>query len=130
MRIWNFIKRVVWRFIIYLRDFLEGTDKYLNGIGGGNYEVTVSARCGYYNLHNGNWFWRTCAGVIDFSFYPYQGWGHCEQARKGEKDRVHEEGPIIVLGIFLILTTIVCLILSIISYLYLLINKIINLFKR
>jgi hypothetical protein len=103
----------------YLMNLLEGADKFLNAFVGGNNEVTISARVGYYSQkYPDNWFWVTCRKMIDISFYPYQGWGHCVLASENETDKYFNEGGVLSSILLFVGTFIVCVILSIISYTY------------
>jgi hypothetical protein len=48
-------------------------------IGGGKF-VSISARIGYNYLNNKNIFWSACKWLVDFTFYPLDGKGHCVNA--------------------------------------------------
>ena len=125
MRKYGKLNWAIW----YLVEVLEGIDKLLNAVAGGNNEVTVSARCGHFLHKTGSKYWKCAAGMIDISFYPYQGWGHCELARNYEGDRFHREPELFGKVVFITGIFVVCVFLSIISYTYLLIKNLIDVFR-
>lgn len=72
----------VWQYMSHL--FLS-VDQFGNALAGGNSDNTISARVGYYNHHAYNssevpWYWKTLETIIDFTFKPVDGPGHCHEA--------------------------------------------------
>lgn len=70
----------------YLVNFFVSIDQLGNVIAGGNPDNTISSRVGFYNEHNTAsgektpWQWRFFQEVINFSFWPIDGKGHCHEA--------------------------------------------------
>ena len=69
--------------IKYIYRVLLGFDKLFNAIAGGNEEIAISARVGYYSMNEGR-YWRFLRSLINFSFYPVDGQYHCEKAAAKE----------------------------------------------
>jgi hypothetical protein len=101
----------------YLFNVLVGFDQLGNAVAGGNPDNTVSARVGYFaspeHISRVKGFWRFLEKVIDFTFMPVQGRGHCYVAWRDEKDEMDIEGTALarfVLGGFVLLfCPIICL---------------------
>ena len=96
-----------------------------NVIVGGNPEVTVSARLGYqsYRHHKNkkdDGFWWLCESIVDSTFEPIDGTGHCYSAfrwtetvfkiRKGQNLHINH-GPDFMLVALLFLVVTSCLII-------------------
>jgi len=88
----------------------------------GNEDCTVSATTGYfyYETQQDRKYWRSMRWMIDTAFYPFDGEKHCWQAYKSDPD---EEFEVRFKKLLWILTFFVCLIISLISYTYLLVSK-------
>ncbi|MCV6629138.1 MAG: hypothetical protein OIF50_04690 [Flavobacteriaceae bacterium] len=73
----------IWK---YFSNIFISIDQLGNVVAGGNPDNTISARVGYYNHHypfeQGKvpWHWRWFEHIIDFTFYPVDGKGHCHEA--------------------------------------------------
>lgn len=67
----------------YLYNLLVAIDQLGNAICAGNPDCTISARVGYSSIHVTGYkriFWKRLEQVIDFTFWPLQGKGHCQDA--------------------------------------------------
>lgn len=76
----------------YAKAVLVGIDQLGNAIAGGNPDCTISGRIGYYQEHARRpyvWYWNMLAFVVNLTFYPWDGPGHCAQAYEKEKDEDH-----------------------------------------
>ena len=60
---------------------LINLDRMLNAAVGGDYRATISGRIGYFALKKDTRYWNTLAAIVDFTFRPYEGRGHCENTR-------------------------------------------------
>lgn len=96
----------------YILRVLVSIDQLGNTIAGGNPDVTISARTGYFaNIKKTRLrlWWRCMETIIDFAFRPIDGPDHCLRAyRADEQEGNHREGNDIaraVLGIFIILAS-------------------------
>ena len=103
----------------YILRVLISIDQLGNTIAGGNPDVTISARTGYFaNVEKTNLriWWRCMEAIIDFAFYPIDGPRHCYKAYKSdEEEGRHREGSDIaraILGIIIILASIPIAILT------------------
>jgi len=78
----------------YIVNMFYFVDILMNALTGGNGTITVSARTGFYDRHKparhaySRWFWDKAARIINFTFYPMDGPGHCEQAYVWARDNV------------------------------------------
>jgi hypothetical protein len=69
---------------------------------GGNEDCTISATTGHYQRTKWSWYWEMMRWIIDWTFYPVDGKGHCEQAYKKDIDEKFREGyklPLFVLTV-------------------------------
>lgn len=75
----------------YIYNVFVGVDQLANALAGGNPDGTVSARCGYNSKHRGGRYWPTLEAIIDYTFLPLDGPGHCWQAWEGDnEDRYYD----------------------------------------
>jgi hypothetical protein len=91
----------------YWLNVLIAIDQLGNAIAGGNPDNTISGRVGFFasDLHISKikGYWKGLERIIDFTFEPIQGPGHCFRAWQGEPDETDTEvtySTRIVLGIF------------------------------
>lgn len=96
----------------YILRVLVSIDQLGNTIAGGNPDVTISARTGYFaNIKKTGlrFWWRCMENIIDFAFKPIDGPNHCLRAyRADQQEGNHREGNDIaraLLGIFVILAS-------------------------
>ena len=71
----------------YIFNILVSIDQLGNAIAGGNPDNTISGRTGYFARHSlkcTRWYWKTLEFIIDFTFYPLDGFNHCLQAYQKE----------------------------------------------
>ena len=111
----------------YIVNLFYFADILVNTLAGGNHRVTVSARCGYNaeQFRNANnyktFFWSFCEKVIDFTFLPMDGKGHCRQAKEwtvaylrvleGDNDPDIYQGPAWVLYTLMVFIIASCIFL-------------------
>jgi len=91
----------------YWLNILLAIDQLGNAIADGNPDNTISARVGYFasNEHESKIkpYWKALERIIDFTFEPIQGPGHCHNAWLAEADETDTQGTYIariILGVF------------------------------
>lgn len=113
----------------YLKNIMVAVDQVGNALAGGNPDNTISGRTGYFAKYGKNyslWFWLSMQFIIDTTFYPFDGKGHCYQAYQKELDEQFYMTRKIALVLFALITVVSCLILIIPFYIIHLINVIRN----
>ena len=110
----------------YWLNVLISIDQLGNAIAGGNPDNTISGRVGFFasDLHQSKIkpYWKALERIIDFTFAPLQGPGHCRRAWLGEQDETDNEVTYItriILGIFVALG---CLLIGLVLRLAILIH--------
>jgi len=105
--------------IKYIYRVLLGFDKLFNAIAGGNEEIAISARVGYYSM-NGGKYWRFLRSLINFAFYPVDGQYHCEKSAANEinndGDIFHDAG-VIDFAVLTLIIFITCPLIASVLYL-------------
>ena len=108
----------------FLRNFFVSIDQLGNVIAGGNPDNTISSRVGYYNQHRkagkkAPIQWRIFEDVINFSFYPIDGKGHCHEAFHNDAGEEFDESTnnilVAILAAIIIIPS--CIVISILLYL-------------
>jgi hypothetical protein len=91
----------------YWLNVLIAIDQLGNALAGGNPDNTISGRVGFFasDLHKSKIkaYWKGLERIIDFTFAPLQGPGHCFNAWLGEQDETDTEATYlarVLLGIF------------------------------
>jgi len=109
----------------YILRLLIAIDQLGNTIAGGNPDITISARTGYFaNVKRTRLrvWWLCMESIIDFAFEPVDGPRHCYKAYKAdEEEGKHTEGSDIaraLLGAFIVLA---CIPIAIITRLWVLV---------
>ena len=104
----------------YWLNILIAIDQLGNTIAGGNPDNTISGRVGFFasDLHKSNikGYWKALERIIDVTFAPLQGPGHCFDAWQAEKDETDTEATYItriILGIFV---AVGCVVISLILW--------------
>jgi len=72
----------------YIKNILISLDRLGNTIAYGSIDATISGRTGYYSDNSSStvrWYWVMLRLIIDFTFLPLDGPGHCNQSYKEEK---------------------------------------------
>ena len=85
----------------WLKNILIAIDQLGNAISGGNPDNTISATTGYMaNFSNSPYkvFWKILEKIIDFTFYPMDGKGHCISSYDMEAMHRHDFGNGSVVG--------------------------------
>lgn len=78
----------------WLKNIAISIDQLGNAIAGGNPDVTISSRVGYFsNCEEANsdfyYYWKILEKIIDTTFYPLEGRNHCLNAYEETKLHVH-----------------------------------------
>lgn len=82
----------IWQYFSHL---FIAVDQFGNALAGGNPDNTISARVGYYNHHYYEknkvpWYWSLFEQIIDTTFYPVDGRGHCHEAYHNDAGEVFD----------------------------------------
>lgn len=89
MALWRLFLALIYSNALYNNYFVNlfyFADVALNALLGGSWRVTISARTGLYaselkhSNHTTRPLWRWCQSVINFTFFPMDGYDHCRQA--------------------------------------------------
>lgn len=105
-------------------DLLLGIDRFGNALSGGNYRATISGRIGWFAKNKNNKYWLFLQKVVDNTFRPIEGPGHCARAAKVEKGIKYRRGNDVALFLLSSITLTTCLfILMPIVYLMSLVKK-------
>ena len=67
----------------YLGKLFVAIDQLGNTLAGGNPDNTISARVGYFSIEGNSkysWYWKSIQFIINTTFWPLDGKGHCIQA--------------------------------------------------
>jgi len=73
----------------YIKNILIAIDQVGNTLAAGNPDNTISGRTGYfakYAKDYARWYWLTLQLIINVTFFPFDGWGHCAMAYELEID--------------------------------------------
>jgi hypothetical protein len=110
----------------YWFNILIAIDQLGNAIANGNPDNTISARVGYFasDVHSSKLkaYWKTLEWIINFTFEPVQGPGHCYHAWLAETDETDTQGSYIARVILGIFVGVGCLVISLFIRLAILIN--------
>lgn len=93
---------------MWFLEILLGFDRLFNAVAGGDSRATISGRVGYFSKVKNSRYWRNLERIINYSFLPIDGPGHCQQAMK--KDGHYRRGNDIgmaALSIFVVLGCVV-----------------------
>lgn len=107
--------------MIYLRNLFVSFDQLLNAFFGGDADLTISARIGFFAYRckqNPNsfgkcqrWYWIFHEKIADWAWYPLDNYGHCYGAYFDDQDEDYKSKN---WWIFLILMSIIIIIVSVI----------------
>ncbi|WP_188150463.1 hypothetical protein [Teredinibacter waterburyi] len=104
----------------WLWNVMVAIDQLGNAIAGGNPDITISARVGYFandcNNRTFYYYWRFLELVIDFTFYPLDGPKHCLQALSQDDELGHVQGNDLMRSILGIIAVTACLFISILTW--------------
>lgn len=73
----------------YFKNLLVSIDQLGNTICGGNPDCTISARVGLHAQTKrtySKWFWKLEEKLINFTFWPVDGAGHCKAAFEADPE--------------------------------------------
>lgn len=77
----------------YFKNLGNATSQWLNALSGGNPDIPMSARIGYYSYNGYLWF-KIMEWVVDVSFFPIDGVNHCLQAWESDSTEGVNKGSI------------------------------------
>ena len=109
----------------YLKNVLVAIDQLGNAICGGNPDVTISARTGYFaNIGSTRLkvWWKLMEKIINFAFHPLDGPNHCLNAYHSDNESGQKEGSDLARALMGILIIFFCLFIAILSRLWVLIS--------
>jgi len=105
----------------WIKGVLIAIDQLGNAIAGGNPDVTISARTGYFANEfktKLQFYWKTMEYIINFAFYPIDGPDHCHKAYKADEDESHKAGSDFMRAILGLITIAACILISILTRVY------------
>ena len=110
----------------YIGRLLNALSQLGNTVIGGNPDVSISARIGEYNYFYNSTFYRIVEKIVDFTFEPIDGKGHCRKAYLNDRYEDFTIGRGSEIGAFfmVIIVLIFCVPLALVFYLYKLIKTI------
>lgn len=114
---------MTYNFTDHISRILTSLSQLGAAISNADEDTSISACTGYYYKNNPNWFWKWQRMIIDFTFEPIDGKGHCEQAARGESDEKFKTGIWWIMGI---LTLVCCIVICVFTYSY----KLCKVFKK
>jgi hypothetical protein len=91
---------------IYVMNVIISLDQTFNAMANGNMDCTISARLGYLYVHRRSWWTDLLMKVVDTTFYPVDGVGHCLGAYYLDQDEYYIRGnriALMLLGVFVVL---------------------------
>ena len=94
---------------IYVMNVIISLDQTFNAIADGNMDCTISARLGYLYVHRRSWWTDLLLKVVDVTFYPVDGRGHCLGAYYLEQDEYYVRGSRIALAMLSLFVVLGCL---------------------
>ena len=104
----------------YFKNMLVSFDQFGNALCGGNPDNTISARVGYFSSITTNYkryYWKTMEKVINFTFWPVDGLGHCWQAYQADRNETYNDSGSDVFRIMLsVAIAVPCVVISLILY--------------
>ena len=78
----------------YFKTLGNATSQWLNALSGGNPDIPMSGRVGYYAIAEGYRWFSVLEWVIDAAFYPIDGPNHCHMAFMSDEDEQLSEGNV------------------------------------
>ena len=78
----------------YFFNLLVAIDQFGNALCGGNPDNTISARVGYFASTTKDatkYYWKAMEKIINFTFWPVDGEGHCLKAYKADRDEAYND---------------------------------------
>ena len=99
---------------------LVAIDQLGNALAGGDPDITISARVGFFANHSQNrefhYYWLFLERVIDFTFYPLDGPKHCLQSLCKDNEQGHEHGSDFVRGVLALIAITACIFISLLTW--------------
>jgi hypothetical protein len=109
------------RWMSYFRNLFIAIDQLGNALTGGNPDVTISARTGYFaNVEHTSlrWWWKCMESVINFTFLPIDGPDHCMLAYRNDKEGRSVEGNDFMRALLGVLVIMNCVALAVLIRLW------------
>lgn len=104
----------------YFKKQAKSLDQAWGSLANCNVDSTISATIGNYHKKEGGKYWNSMRWMVDTTFYPIDGEGHCRQAYESDPNEDFEKGWEIPL---FIMTLIPCIPIAVILWSNYLINK-------
>ncbi len=108
-----FLAVFVWEGLL---PFLIQIDRLGNALCGGNPRTTVSGRTGCFAGNKPNPYWKLLEKIIDFTFLPIDGPGHCRAAWIFENNFIHRESSHYALGALSLVVVFACPVIAVVTY--------------
>ncbi|KZN13614.1 hypothetical protein [Marinomonas sp. TW1] len=104
----------------WLWNVLVAIDQLGNAIAGGDPDITISARVGYFANRSPNkrfhYYWKFLERVIDFTFYPLDGPKHCLSSLAKDNEQGHVHGSDFVRAILALIAITACVFISLLTW--------------
>jgi len=103
----------------YFKGLVLALDQLGNAIAGGNPDNTISARVGYYSRcanKRVRWYWLSVQRIINTTFYPLDGKGHCYQAYLEDKGEDFHKGSSVMRFILSLIIVASCPLIFVLLY--------------
>lgn len=115
----------------YLGIILNALSCLGNALIKGGKHVSISGRIGFNSFKNRLKFYKVAEKVVDTTFYPIEGWGHCKRAYESSKEQNHkvDKGFTFGLYVMIIILWTFCVPLSILFWSYYMSKYIFNQLK-
>lgn len=92
----------------YLGNILVAIDQLFNALAAGDADGTISARLGYLQAKRPDDWTDFLAEVVDMTFFPVDGEGHCRQAYEKDESEAYLKGNDTALAILSLFVLIGC----------------------
>lgn len=107
-------------FAKWLWNVLVAIDQLGNTIAGGNPDITISARVGFFANKSDDrrfyYYWKFLELVIDFTFYPLDGPRHCLQALEGDNEQGHIHGSDLMRSLLGLIALTACIFIALVTW--------------
>jgi hypothetical protein len=107
-------------FLQWIWNILIAIDQLGNTIAGGNPDITISARVGYFaNLSSNRtfyYYWSFLEFVIDLTFYPLDGPKHCLKSLEDDNEECHVHGSDLMRALLGLIAVTACVLICIVTW--------------
>ncbi|MBO3697269.1 hypothetical protein [Roseivirga sp. E12] len=106
----------------YLGNLFVSIDQLGNAFAGGDADNTISARVGFFANHGSKryqWYWKILERIVNFTFWPVDGPGHCHMAYHSDAGEDFNPGNNVLVHLLLwIFVLLICIPLIVVLYLF------------